>query len=176
MLASKALARRVRSWPKSSVGSPRPFVQDPTGILVSATDGAGVAAQVRVHQAFMWDRAAAAVARLHAEAITYGIQMLRTLLVFGILIPGIIAAFSWFAALLLYLWYALFRPQEFTWIDFSALHVSFVLGILLVIPSLLSGILPNLSHPLSVSAILFLADCPVCTVQCRSCSHRLVLG
>jgi len=66
------------------------------------------------------------------------------------------AAFNRFAALLLYLWFALFRPQEWVWFDLSSLRLSLVLGIVLVVPSLLSGILPNVTHALSVGALLFL--------------------
>ncbi len=83
--------------------------------------------------------------------------MLRTLFVFGIIIPGIVAALSnRFAGLLLYLWFALFRPQEFAWVDFSSLRLSLVVGLILVVPALLSGIRPNLSHPLSAGGVLFL--------------------
>jgi putative inorganic carbon (hco3(-)) transporter len=82
--------------------------------------------------------------------------MLRTLLVFGILSFGLAAAIrSRFAALLLYLWFAFFRPEEWIWVDVSALRLSLMLGIVLVIPSLLSGKLPNLSHPLSTGATVF---------------------
>jgi putative inorganic carbon (hco3(-)) transporter len=65
--------------------------------------------------------------------------------------------YSRFAALLLYLWFALFRPQEWVWIDVSQFRLSLVLGALLVVPALLSGILPNVTHPLSIASILFLA-------------------
>ena len=83
--------------------------------------------------------------------------MLRTLFVFAILIPGVIAAvFDRFAALLLYLWFALFRPQEWMWTDISSLRPSLVLGALLVVPCVLSGVFPNITHPLSIGSILFL--------------------
>jgi probable O-glycosylation ligase (exosortase A-associated) len=82
--------------------------------------------------------------------------MLRTLLFLAILIPGLYAAFrSRHAALLLYFWYAFFRPQDWIWLDISGFPLSLFLGILLVVPSLLSGILPNLRHPLSVGAVVF---------------------
>jgi putative inorganic carbon (hco3(-)) transporter len=67
------------------------------------------------------------------------------------------AAVSRFYALLLYLWFALFRPQEWVWFDISSLRLSLILGIILVVPSILSGILPNLTHPLSIGSLLFLA-------------------
>ena len=83
--------------------------------------------------------------------------MLRTLLVLGILIPGIFAALAnRFAGLLLYLWFGLFRPLEFTWVDLSSLRLSLVVGALFVVPSLLTGTFPNVTHPLSFGAILFL--------------------
>src|SRR5262245_15905937 len=87
--------------------------------------------------------------------------MLRALLFAGIMIPGLWAALrSRYAALLLYFWFAFFRPQEWVWVDVSSLQLSLVLGLLVVVPSLLSGILPNLTHPLSVgSLVFFLAAC-----------------
>jgi len=60
------------------------------------------------------------------------------------------------AALLLYLWFALFRPQDWLWMDITRFRLSMVLGALLIGPSLLTGILPNFTHPLSVGGILFL--------------------
>jgi probable O-glycosylation ligase (exosortase A-associated) len=83
--------------------------------------------------------------------------MLRSLFVFAILIPGVAAALTnRFAALLLYLWFALFRPMEWVWFDLSALRPSLVLGLLLVVPSFLTGVFPNLGHPLSVGSVMFL--------------------
>lgn len=60
-------------------------------------------------------------------------------------------------ALLAYLWFALFRPQEWVWIDISGLHLSLVFGILLVVRSLLSGVLPDLRHRVSRGVVIFLA-------------------
>lgn len=83
--------------------------------------------------------------------------MLRTLLVVAILIPGICAAvFSRFNALLLYFWFALFRPQEWVWWDITSLRLSFVLGVLLLVPSLMTGVLPYVAHPISIGGIVFL--------------------
>ena len=42
------------------------------------------------------------------------------------------------------------------WFDISSLRLSLVLGALLVVPSILSGIPPNLSHPLSMGSVAFL--------------------
>lgn len=83
--------------------------------------------------------------------------MLRTLLVLSILIPGIwFAVGNRFIALLLYLWFALFRPQEWIYVDLSSLRLSLVLGLILVVPSLMTGVLPYLSHPVSIGGIVFL--------------------
>lgn len=98
--------------------------------------------------------------------------MLRTLLVLVILIPGLTAAVaSRFAALLTYLWFALFRPQEWLWVDISALRLSLVLSLLVVIPRgwLLSDFTklkalkqrlaaeawPNVTHPITLGMVLF---------------------
>lgn len=70
---------------------------------------------------------------------------------------GLVAAVSSrFGALLVYLWFALFRPAEWVWFDITSLRLSLVLGLLLVVPSLATGILPNLTHPLSLGSIAFL--------------------
>jgi probable O-glycosylation ligase (exosortase A-associated) len=82
--------------------------------------------------------------------------MLRTLIVFAIIIPGVVAALrDRFAALLLYTWFAIFRPQEWVWTDLASLRLSLVLGLLLIVPSFASGIFPNVSHPLSIGALAF---------------------
>jgi hypothetical protein len=53
--------------------------------------------------------------------------MLRTTLVIAILIPGLAAAFyDRFAAFLMYVWLALFRPQDWVWIDITSLRPSLV--------------------------------------------------
>ncbi len=83
--------------------------------------------------------------------------MLRSLLIVAILIPGIIAAVrSRFAGLLLYIWFALFRPQEWLWIDMTSLRLSLVIGILFVVPCFLTGVFPTLSNPISVGTLLLL--------------------
>jgi hypothetical protein len=83
--------------------------------------------------------------------------MLRSLFVIVIMSVGIVAGlFNRFAALLLYIWFALFRPQEWLWVDITGLHLSLILGLLLVIPSLGTGILPDLTHPISIGMILSL--------------------
>jgi probable O-glycosylation ligase (exosortase A-associated) len=55
----------------------------------------------------------------------------------------------------MYLWFALFRPQDWLWIDVTSLRLSLLLGIILLVPALLSGRLPNITHPLSIGMILF---------------------
>ncbi len=54
------------------------------------------------------------------------------------------------------MWFALFRPQEWVWVDITGLHLSLVLGILLVVPSLATATFPNLTHPISIGMFLFL--------------------
>ena len=82
--------------------------------------------------------------------------MLRAILVFAILIPGILMAMtSRFYALLLYMWFAFFRPQEWVWVNIRAFRLSLILGLLLIGPSILTGIYPNLTHPMSLGIITF---------------------
>lgn len=84
--------------------------------------------------------------------------MLRTLLIVSVLLPGCIAALcSPYYALLVYLWFAMFRPLEWIWVDITGLRLSLVLGVVLLGRSLLARRLPNVSHPLSVGMLLFVA-------------------
>jgi len=102
--------------------------------------------------------------------------MLRTALVLLILVPGLVAAVSSrYAALLLYVWFSFFRPQEWVWIDITSLRLSLVLSLLVVIPRgwllsdrvhvrslrerLASEAWPNLSHPLTIGMALFYVAC-----------------
>jgi putative inorganic carbon (HCO3(-)) transporter len=84
--------------------------------------------------------------------------MLRLLLVGGILSVGLVASlWSRFAALLTYVWFAVFRPQEWLWTSaVEQLRLSLVVAVLLVVPSLLTGVFPNVTHPLSLLTLAFL--------------------
>lgn len=85
--------------------------------------------------------------------------MLRSLFILAILIPGFFAALrSRYAALLMYLWFALFRPQDWLWVDITSLRLSMVLGIVLLAPAIMTGLLPNMTHPLSIGMTLFFAS------------------
>jgi len=85
--------------------------------------------------------------------------MLRSLFILSILVPGFVAALrNRYAALLMYLWFALFRPQDWLWIDITSLRLSMVLGVMLLVPSIATGLLPNMSHPLTVGMALFLTS------------------
>lgn len=84
--------------------------------------------------------------------------MLRLLLVLGIIGFGTAAGFfNRYAALLLYLWFAFFRPQEWVFTDISALHLSLVVALVLIIPSLLTGRFPVIGHPLTLGMTLLVA-------------------
>jgi probable O-glycosylation ligase (exosortase A-associated) len=85
--------------------------------------------------------------------------MLRTLFILGLFIPGFYASLrNRYAALLMYLWFALFRPQDWLWIDITSLRLSLVLGLVLFVPALLTGIAPNITHPLSIGMLSFLGS------------------
>jgi putative inorganic carbon (HCO3(-)) transporter len=91
---------------------------------------------------------------------------LRSLFILAIMVPGVfIALFNRFFALLLYLWFALFRPQEWLWVDISQLRLSLILGLILLVPALATGLLPNLTHPLSIGALLFVLSSLVAHVS-----------
>jgi probable O-glycosylation ligase (exosortase A-associated) len=86
--------------------------------------------------------------------------MLRLIFVAVILVIGGIGALrSRFRALLLYIWFALFRPQEWVWIDITAYRLSTLLGVLLIVPCVLTGVWPVIAHPISIGALGFLATC-----------------
>jgi len=77
-------------------------------------------------------------------------------LVLVIVAVGIGAAFiGRFSGLLLYLWFAFFRPQEWAWGGIDSLRLSLVIGVIFVVPCLLTGVFPNLTHPLSLLTLGF---------------------
>jgi probable O-glycosylation ligase (exosortase A-associated) len=85
--------------------------------------------------------------------------MLRSLFILSIIIPGFFAALrSRYWALLMYLWFALFRPQEWMWVDITGLRLSMLLGIILLVPAIVTGRYPNVTHPLSIGMILFVCS------------------
>jgi len=61
-----------------------------------------------------------------------------------------------FAGLNLYVWFALFRPQEFAWGAVDGLRLSMVVFVSFVGSSLVTGIFPDFRHPLSILTVLFL--------------------
>jgi probable O-glycosylation ligase (exosortase A-associated) len=86
-----------------------------------------------------------------------GLTVLRTAIVFAILVPGaLVGLTNRLVALQIYLWFALFRPQEWVWMDISALRPSLLLALILVVPSLATGVFPYVAHPISVGSIVFL--------------------
>jgi probable O-glycosylation ligase (exosortase A-associated) len=83
--------------------------------------------------------------------------VLRTLIILVAIGIGTYGAFrSRFAALLFYLWFAFFRPQEWVYFDLGALHISLGIALLLIVSSMGSGIWPDATHPLSLGMMLFL--------------------
>ena len=84
--------------------------------------------------------------------------MLRGLLILAILVPGTyLAVRNRYVALLMYLWFALFRPQDWLWMDITSLRLSLVLGAILLVPAVIAAVYPNFWHPLSIGMILFLS-------------------
>jgi putative inorganic carbon (HCO3(-)) transporter len=87
------------------------------------------------------------------------LRVLRSLLILCIFVPGFYAALrSRYWALLMYLWFALFRPQDWIWVDITNLRLSMLLGVVLLVPALLAGRYPNVTHPLSFGLIMFLGS------------------
>ncbi|MGB3564906.1 MAG: DUF5935 domain-containing protein [Thermoanaerobaculia bacterium] len=75
----------------------------------------------------------------------------------------LVALYSRFIALLLYWWIAIFRPHEWVWTDLSHLKLSFVAGLLLVIPCFLTGKFPRLGHVVSYLMLVWLALAAIAT-------------
>jgi hypothetical protein len=99
--------------------------------------------------------------------------MLRTLFILSILVPGFFLSLrNRYVALLMYLWFALFRPQDWLWVDITSLRMSLVLGIILVVPGIASGLFPNVTNPLSVGMIGFL----LCSLVTQSVAVRPDIG
>lgn len=59
--------------------------------------------------------------------------------------------------LLVYVWFTLFRPIEYSYLALYALRLPLVSGILLLVPSLFTGRFPNVTHPLSAMSWLMWA-------------------
>ena len=81
---------------------------------------------------------------------------MRTAFVLTVIALGVGAGLAnRFPALLLYIWFTLFRPQSFVWFDLGSWRLSVVLGVLLIIPAFATGIWPTFSHLLSAGAVGF---------------------
>jgi probable O-glycosylation ligase (exosortase A-associated) len=76
------------------------------------------------------------------------------LIVLAVGIPA--AFFNTFYALLLYVWWAVFRPEFFAWYDLTPYRFSLILGLILLVPSLIQGAYPDVKHPLSIGLLVFL--------------------
>ena len=99
--------------------------------------------------------------------------MLRTVFILSILVPGFLLSLRHrYVALLMYLWFALFRPQDWLWIDITSLRVSMLLGIVLVVPAVMTGLFPNVTNPLSIGMILFL----ICSTVTQAVAVRPDIG
>lgn len=82
---------------------------------------------------------------------------MRSLIVVILIAIGFTGSlFSRHIGLLTYVWFALFRPVDWVYWNLVPLRLSLVSGLLLLVPSLLSGILPNITHPLSIFSWLML--------------------
>jgi probable O-glycosylation ligase (exosortase A-associated) len=82
---------------------------------------------------------------------------MRTILILFLVAIGFAGAVvSRQIGLLVYVWFSLFRPLEWAWGELDSLRLSLIAGLLLLVPCVLSGKLPNVTHPLSLLAWAFL--------------------
>lgn len=83
---------------------------------------------------------------------------MRSILILILIAIGFTGSlFSRHIGLLTYVWFALFRPLEWVFWYLVPYRLSLVSGLLLLVPCLFSGILPNFSHPLTILSWLFMA-------------------
>ncbi len=83
--------------------------------------------------------------------------MLRGIVFIVLMVIAIRGAFaSAFGALLAYLWFGLFRPEDWVWFDIRSMRLSLILGLLLVVRSIASGVRPKITHRLTLGMLLFL--------------------
>jgi putative inorganic carbon (hco3(-)) transporter len=82
----------------------------------------------------------------------------RTIFVLATIGLGVLIAFAnHFFAMLFYWWLAIFRPQDWIYIDVSSLRLSEVAASLLIAGSLVRGKLPRVSGPIAYLMLLLLA-------------------
>lgn len=74
--------------------------------------------------------------------------------------------------LLTYVWFTLFRPVEYSYFALYPLRLPLVSGILLLVPSLLTGRFPNITHPLSAMSWLMW----VCVIVAQFTTPVINLG
>ena len=90
---------------------------------------------------------------------------MKAVLVLAVVVVGLVATlFSSYAGLLLYSWFAFFRPQEWAWGALTSLRLSMVIGATFLASALGRGQLPSLRHPLAIGMVLFLASALVSQV------------
>jgi probable O-glycosylation ligase (exosortase A-associated) len=81
---------------------------------------------------------------------------MRALLVLAIVAGWLLPAIrSPFHAFLLYVWFSVFQAHDWSWGALGSLRLSMLLGLVLVVPSMLRLQFPNVTHPLSIGALLF---------------------
>jgi len=87
---------------------------------------------------------------------------MRSLLVLVVVAMGLAASgIDRFAGFLLYTWFAFFRPQEWSYLELASLRLSLVTAVAFVVPCLLTGVLPNVTHRLSLGSLAILGAAAV---------------
>jgi probable O-glycosylation ligase (exosortase A-associated) len=82
---------------------------------------------------------------------------MRTIVILVVIAIGFAGAvFSRQLGLLFYVWFSLFRPLEWIWTDLTSYRLSLIAGLLFLVPCILTGKLPNVTHPLSLLCWAFL--------------------
>ena len=93
--------------------------------------------------------------------------MLRSL--FALTVIAVFAFYaigSVYAAMLMYWWFGLFRPQEWMWWDTSSLRLPLLAAALFVVPAFLKGYYPRPGkHPIGLLIVAFLVSVLISTVD-----------
>jgi putative inorganic carbon (hco3(-)) transporter len=82
---------------------------------------------------------------------------MRSALVLVLIFAGLAGSLlSRHIGLLNYVWFSLFRPIEWIWWNVYWMRLSLVSGLMLIVPCLLTGKLPNVTHPISLLSWAFM--------------------
>jgi putative inorganic carbon (hco3(-)) transporter len=85
-------------------------------------------------------------------------HLMRNIAVLLVIAVGLVYSLgSRLGSVLFYWWFAIFRPQDWIYLDVTALRLSLVVGVIVVVGCLLAGRMPRLVGPVPVLMVVLLA-------------------